>query len=50
MLMATRTRNNHAVLWALGMVVAAAIGFSLPLPSASASAPPAPDTAAVAGR
>jgi hypothetical protein len=32
------------------MVVAAAIGFSLPLPSASAGAPPVQDTAVVATR
>ena len=50
MLMATRPRKNHAVLWAMGMVIAAAIGFSLPLPPASAGTAPAPGTTVVAAR
>jgi hypothetical protein len=48
MLMATRQRKNHAVLWAMGMVIAAAIGFSLPVPSASAGAPPVQEATVVA--
>jgi hypothetical protein len=43
MLMSTRNRSKQrAALWAAGMVIAAAVGFSLPLPQAT------PDGATVA--
>jgi hypothetical protein len=51
MLMSTRNRSKQrTALWAAGMLIAAAVGFSLPLPSASPDAPASPGTSTVAAR
>jgi hypothetical protein len=51
MLMSTRNRTKQrTALWAAGMVIAAAVGFSLPLPSAAPDHPQVQNSAVVAGR